>query len=84
MADEFEEGQRYKRTHIEKLRANTDAVEFMIDPPGALEPVDDRRRRGMQRMAFRTKRKPNVDTFVSIPMMHRDATWTGATAEDFT
>jgi len=84
MADEFEEGQRYKRTHIEKLRANTDAVEFMIDPPGALEPVDDRRRRGMQRMAFRTKRKPNVDTFVSIPMMHRDATWTGASPDDFT
>ena len=52
MADEFEEGQRYKTAHIEKLRANTDAVEFMIDPPGALEPVDDRRRRGMQRMAF--------------------------------
>jgi len=84
MADEFEEGQRWKRSHIEKLRANTDAVEFMIDPPGALEPTDDRRRRGKQRIAFRSRRRPNVDSFVHIPMMHREATWTGATADDFT
>ena len=84
MADEFEEGQRYKRAHIEKLRANTDAVEFMIDPPGALEPTDDRRRRGMQRIAFRSKRRPNVDTFVGIPSMRSEYEWTGATVDDFT
>ena len=82
--EDFKKGQEQKRLIHEKLRANNNSVEFVVDPPGALEPVDDRRRRGMQRMAFRSKRHPNVDSFVRIPMMHKDAMWSGATPDDFT
>ena len=47
--EDFKKGQEQKRLIQEKLRANNNSVEFVVDPPGALEPVDDRRRRGRRR-----------------------------------
>ena len=83
-SDEIEKGQRRKKTLREKKSANTSAVEFIVDPPGALEPTTDQRRQGMQRIAWRSKRAPNVDSFISLPMMAWDAVWTGTTPSDFT
>ena len=84
-SDEITKGQKQKATHKQKLRRNNSAVEFIMDPPGsALEPTDDRRRQGQQRIAFRTKRRPNIDSFITIPMMTPDAKWTGTIRTDFT
>lgn len=80
----FEQGSKEKKLYQEKVQANTEAVKFTVDPPGALEPMDDRRRRGMQRIAWRSKRRPNISSFVHFPMMNPGAVWQGATPDDFT
>jgi hypothetical protein len=83
-SDEFEKGDQAKSLLRDKVEANTGAVQFVVDPPGALEPTSDNRRQGMQRIAYRSNRKPNLDTFINLPMMETGAEWTGATEEDFT
>jgi hypothetical protein len=83
-SDEFDKGQKNKTTLRQKKSANTSAVQFIVDPPGALEPTSDRRRQGMQRIAWRSSRKPNVDSFITLPMMAWGAVWTGSTPDDFT
>jgi hypothetical protein len=84
MNSEYDKGKEAQRSYREKLRANTSAVEFIIDPPGVYEPVDDRRRQGMHRVAWRSTRHPTVETFVRAPMRQHGATWEGATEEDWT
>jgi hypothetical protein len=84
MSSEYDKGKKAQREHRERLRANTTAVEFIVAPPGAYEPADDRRRKGMHRVAYRSQRHPSVETFVKAPMRNPGATWQGATKEDWT
>jgi hypothetical protein len=73
-----------KNTLAAKKAANNSHVEFIIDPPGILEPTTDRRRQGIQRIQWRSLYKPNVHTFITMPMMNADAVWDGATYKDST
>ena len=73
-----------KTTLAAKKAANNSAVEFIIDPPGILEPTTDRRRQGIHRIQWRSVYKPNVHTFVTMPMMDIGAKWDGAMPKDGT
>lgn len=73
-----------KTTYKAKRQANNESVEIIVDPPGMYEPTDDRRRRGMHRIAYRSYRQPDIFSFITAPMMEKNAEWTGALPTDGT
>lgn len=83
--EEIKEKLMEQKTSLQaKKSVNASNVKFITEPPGELEPTDDRRRKGIQRMEYRQKFKPNIPSFVYTPLLQPGATLGGATIEDKT
>ena len=73
-----------KTTYKARREINSDNVEIIIEPPGELEPTDDRKRQGIHRIEYRSRRKPDTHRFVYHPLLQPGGSLDGATVKSKT